>query len=457
MSAPRLPLPRSVAGRLAVASLAVLPLFLGGTGHLLQRAFGDSLLAGEARRLRLHSYLLLGEMDIEGNRPRLPAAFQEPLLNQLDSGLYAFVLDREGRELWRSASALLQPAPAGPVTAPEAGSTRFAYAADAGLLTFYHPVLWERAEGGDLPLTVLLTHSDRELRAALGAYRRTLWQGLGALGGLLVLAQILVLRWGLRPLRRLARDIADLESDPSRRLGEDYPREVLPLTGSLNLLLDSEHRQRERYRDTMADLAHSLKTPLAILRGLEDAGRLPADAGEPLARMGGIIDHQLQRATRGVQHQLTTARPVAPVVERLLASLDKVYWQAPRAVRTRGDAEASFRGDERDLLEVLGNVLDNAYKYSASRIRVDYRHGAGGLEIEVQDDGPGIEPGLARRLTRRGERGDEAAPGQGIGLAVTADILAAYGGQLSLGTSQALGGARVTLSFPVADGPRSAR
>lgn len=450
--------PRSLLGRLTLASLCVLPVLLGGAGAILDRAHRDSLLAGEEERLRLHVYMLLGEIDLRDGRPVAPEAFGEPRLNQQASGLYAYLLDDGGIELWRSPSAALQPAsPAAPAGRDRKvsanGGAGFGYRPRDGLLSLRYPVIWERERGGDLHFTVLFEREDTQLVAALRAYRHTLWQWLGLLGAALVACQLLVLRWALTPLRQLTLDLAALEGGQSGRLGGDYPREIAPLTTNLNLVLQSEREQRERYRNTLGDLAHSLKTPLAILRGMQDSGALAPAAADPLDRMAAIIDHQLQRATRAMAHRLADAVPVGPAAARLLATLAKVYRDAPRRTALSDPQHIAFRGDERDLMELLGNVLDNAFKYSRSAIRVELSMTSQGIAIAVHDDGPGIPREQRRLIVGRGQRGDTLREGQGIGLAVAADITDAYGGRLAIDTSPLLGGALVQLSFAQAPGP----
>lgn len=453
--------PRSLLGRLTLASLCVLPAVLGGAGAILDRAYLDSLLAGEDERLRLHVFMILGEIDLKGGVPAAPEAFGEPRLNQQESGLYAYLLDAGGTELWRSPSAALQPPLGAPEarhwrSAPDRDAASFAYRRRQGLLSLFYPVIWERDSGGDLRLGVLVERDDAQMVAALGAYRRTLWQWLGLLGGALVACQLLVLRWALTPLRQLARDLSQLERGQSGQLAGDYPREIAPLTTNLNLVLQSEREQRERYRNTLGDLAHSLKTPLAILRGLQDGGDLSPAAADPLERMAAIIDHQLQRATRAMAHRLADAVPVGTTAARLLATLGKVYRDNPRQATLVDRQRAVFRGDERDLMEMLGNVLDNAFKYSRRELRVELAATGQGIDIAVHDDGPGIADAQRRLIVQRGQRGDTRREGQGIGLAVALDIAEAYGGRLTIDDSPLLGGALVRLQFAQTPAPTAA-
>jgi two-component system sensor histidine kinase PhoQ len=254
-----------------------------------------------------------------------------------------------------------------------------------------------------------------------------------------------IVRFGLTPLRRLAERVQAIEDGRDSALGDGWPREVRPLIDSLESLLRGEQQRRERTRNTLADLAHSLKTPLAVLRSADlAAGDYAQLKREQLERMDEVMQWHLQRATGG-NHRLLQRVEVGPVIERLRATLLKVY--ASRSVEIDVDVEASarYRGDERDLMELLGNLLDNACKYADGRVRVSGSRGAeGGLMLIVEDDGEGVSPELRDALLSRGARADTRREGQGIGLAVVMELVAAQDGELVLGDSE-LGGARVEL------------
>ena len=275
-----------------------------------------------------------------------------------------------------------------------------------------------------------------------------MWLWLGATLLLLLLVQLLIVRWGLQPLRRLSVAIARIEAGEAARLEGYWPREVRPLVDNLQTLLDGEQRRRERMRNTLADLAHSLKTPLAVLRSADaSAPDYAALQREQLERMEEVVAWQLQRASGGQQHLLQRVH-VAPALERLRDTLLKVYAERELEITVRCPQDARFRGDERDLLELLGNLLDNACKYGRRRIDVEVSGGIGGqaLRIVVEDDGEGISPELRDALVQRGARADTRGEGQGIGLAMVLEIVRAQGGRLSFADSP-LGGARVVVTL----------
>ncbi len=258
------------------------------------------------------------------------------------------------------------------------------------------------------------------------------------------------MRWGLQPLRSIADELSRIESGQTDRLTGRYPRELKGLARNINSLIQHAQARQQRYRDSLGDLAHSLKTPLAILQGLSDrqepvAAQSPVLA-EQVSRMNQIVSHQLQRAAASGRNSLAKRLRVRPVVERIARSLDKVYQEKAIEVELEVADEAGFMGDEGDLMEVLGNLMDNAWKYGSGKVRISAQGQGGGLVLDVEDDGRGIADDQAAEVVRRGRRVDEHAPGQGIGLAVVEDILKAYRGELQIGRS-ALGGARFTILF----------
>jgi two-component system sensor histidine kinase PhoQ len=275
----------------------------------------------------------------------------------------------------------------------------------------------------------------------LARFRVNLVGWLGAMSLLLLVALLLALRWGLAPLRRVADEVAAVEAGHQDRLRGAYPHELRALTDNLNALLASGYARETRLGNALADLAHSLKTPLAVLRGA--LGDPPSAAlTEQIRRMDEIVAYQLERARGRPTASLAPPVPLGPALERLLGALGKLH--AGRAVATELDLtpDLSFRGAEGDLLEVIGNLLDNAFKWTRTRVRVEARREAGMLVIRVEDDGPGIPAGQVQALGERGARADLSAPGHGIGLAVVREICKAYGGDLSIAASP-LGGALV--------------
>ncbi len=443
---------RSLARRLLYASVAILPLFLGLTALILEEAFRASQASAKEVQLRAHSYLLMGVAEWSGGTVWMPDALPEPRLNQLGSGLYAYI-SHNGQLLWRSASAVLQQPPASMAEPVEPGQPRFEERdGTAGQLVRYEQVLWETSGGATVPLLFIVAESRALLDAELRSFRVTLWRWLGGLGVLLALLLVGLLRWGLRPLHQLAQDLHAIEQGEAAQLEGVYPEELQPVADNLNQLIQSERQQRERFRNSLGDLAHSLKTPLAVLRSALD-DQVPRDALQAevrgqVERMDQIVRYQLQRAVTRAPLPLAQAVPLPRVVERLQGALGKVYHDRAIDWQLRMIEPCAFAGDEQDLFELLGNLLDNACKYGRHRVALTARQQEDGtLRIEVEDDGDGVPDALHGAILKRGERADTAQQGQGIGLAVVVDILSSYGGSLTIRRSR-LGGACFALELP---------
>jgi two-component system sensor histidine kinase PhoQ len=441
---------RSLAGRFLIASLLLLPVLLGVSAYMLDLAFRRSLLSGETERLRAHAYLLLAAAEFVDGELWMPEEFQEPRLNQIDSGLYGLVSSNEDPALWRSPSARLLRVrvPRMPIVP---GQTYFGtVASNQGPLFIYsHDVAWE-TEAGEQLLRISVLHHQQTLEAEQAGYREQLWRWLGLLAVLITLTQAMILKWGLRPLNALARDLRLIESGAEAQLKGHYPSEIQAVTDSLNQVLGSERLQRERYRHTMDDLAHSLKTPLSVIQSTlggssRESVQLIADQVE---RMRQIVDHQLRRAVVNRGGFPGKTIPIAPVVHRLVTSLEKVYQSKGVSTEVRIQEDCSFAGDERDLLELLGNLVENAFKYCRGKVLVSASGQHGELRIHIEDDGSGVPPEKRQTILERGARADTATAGQGIGLAVAVDILSSYGGSISVGAGNELGGAAFDISLP---------
>ena len=448
----------SLNARLLLASSVVLAAFLGITGLVLDSAFRASADTALRDRLQGYVYALLAASDLDARGAlRLPAELPDPRFSLIGSGLYAEVVDSGGKPVWRSKSLLgLNIAFA---MAPEVGQREFAPLAvdrDLPLLSLAFTVSWEMDGSGSQRYTYRVAENLVSFNAEVSRFRRSLWAWLAGAAILLLLVQGAVLRWSLAPLRRVADDLRAIETGLAQRLRGDYPRELRSLTDNLNGLLTSADNHLKRYRDSLGNLAHSLKTPLAVLRGaldgeMQDAA-LRAIVREQLAGMTHLIEYQLQRAATSGRAPLAAPVEVKPAIEKIVAALAKVYADKGIGISLDVEPAATFHGDAGDLTEMLGNLLDNACKWCRRQVQVHARRmPASGtarpvLEISVEDDGPGIPADLKSRVLERGARADESTPGHGLGLAMVQDTVALYHGQLSLETSQ-LGGLLVRLRF----------
>jgi two-component system, OmpR family, sensor histidine kinase PhoQ len=442
---------RSLTARVAVGAGLVAAVFIALSAFALERAFRESARSSRQERLLGQVYLLMAaaEVDAQGQLT-LGGGPLDPKLEMPGSGLYGFISDGQDHGVWRSRSGLNVELPQVPLLPP--GDQRFneVAATDGGYFVQSFGVSWATA-GGSYPFTFNVAEDLRPYHEQLAIYRHSLWGWLGAMALLLLLAQSLILRWGLSPLRDVADELTGLEQGRQEGIAGNYPTEVKRLTDNLNTVLTHERARQKRYRDALADLAHSLKTPLALVRGALSTPRpgpeLARTLEEQVERMDHIVGYHLQRAAASGRTGLAVPQPLRPAVERTLKALAKVHADKRIDTEVAIDPALRFRGDEGDLMELLGNVLDNACKWCRSRVRAAAELKDGQLVVAVEDDGPGISDADARRVLERGARADQSVPGHGIGLAVTRDIVEAYGGSIVMARS-ALGGASVTLLLP---------
>lgn len=433
--------------RMLLGASLVLAVFVVLATLALDRAFYESARSARQERLLGQVYLLIAaaEVDRDG-KLSLPSSLSEARFSLPGSGLYAHIADRTGNTVWRSPSSLGVTAPFQTALAP--GGKRF----DTGQTYFVQSLGVKWAVGQKhYPFTFSISEDLAEFNAQIKHYRQSLWRWLAALSVLLLLAQAAMLRWGLRPLRQVARELNAIEAGGQEKLQGIYPEEIKRLTDNLNSLIQHERAQQTRYRNALGDLAHSLKTPLAVMRGAlsGDPAQLPATVEDQVAHMDDIVTYQLQRAaTSGIKSPMATPIPILPVIEKIISALNKVHREKGVNTDITVPDDITFPGDEGDLMELLGNLIDNAYKWCRQQVKISAVVHDSQLTIAIEDDGPGIPPAQAENILQRGVRADEAVPGHGIGLAVARDITEAYQGRIGADKSS-LGGAMIRVDFPL--------
>ncbi|MDH3638264.1 MAG: ATP-binding protein [Gammaproteobacteria bacterium] len=444
--------------RLLLAASVALAAFLGLTGLALDRAFRNSAQAAIEDRLtgQLHGLLAAAEL-ADGGGLELPDTLPEARFDRVNSGLYAQVVDSGGRVIWRSRSLLGNELPLDPPLAP--GVKDFSsWEMDGNKLFLYRfGVAWEDTDVRLENFVFSVAEDHHEYLSQVSAFRRSLSLWFGGAVVLLMVVQGAVLRWGLAPLREVAEDIKEIEQGRRSQLTGTYPRELQGLTENINAFLRNELNQSQRYRQSLDDLAHSLKTPLAVLRGAVeskgwDEGTRADIAGE-VDRMSEIVGYQLQRAAARNRRTLVVPVALRTHADKVLRSLKKVYLNKSVEVDINVESELMFYGDSGDLMEVLGNLLDNAFKWCVRRVTLsaepltDERYRRSGVRLVIGDDGPGIDASLWEPVLKRGVRADQRVGGQGIGLAVVREIVDAYQGELSISPAGA-SGTQVTVEFP---------
>ncbi len=448
----------SLSARLLVSVSVLLLLFFGATVIVLDTAFRT---AGEqARRDILDGHLmqlLAAANPNDEGALSFPPDLHEERFNSIGSGLYGELRDDGGELVWRSRSALGLAIPQGGF--PQLGARVFARESlDDGtpLLTLSLAVQWEFPDGELKPYLFKVAESLDSFNAQVAEFRGQLVGWFAAIALIMLLSISILMRGLLRPLRQIETEIAEIEEGNRASLSEKFPTELTGVARNMNLLIDNERARSDRYRHTLDNLAHSLKTPLAAMRALTADGasspELQGRFDEQIGRMDEIVRYQLRKpAATAADNLVLGPVPVAQEVERLVNGLRKVYHDKQPEIDADVSPAASFRGDTGDFLELAGNLLDNACKWCKGKVSITVRPSAdsGGMRLAVDDDGPGIPEDAAETLLERGTRLDEATPGHGIGLAIVRDIAKSYGGSLTIGRST-LGGARFTVDIPPA-------
>lgn len=450
----------SLQGRLLAAATAMLVTFLGITGVGLDRAFQQSALGAVRDRLQAQIYLLLGAAEVDEHAElSVPPLLPEARFSTPNSGLYAEIADAAGKSVWRSPSMLDRQVPFPAAQFP--GQPVFAEVLDSSggrLFTLSFAVIWEVGEAVTQRYTFRVAEARETFAAQVQSFRHNLggWFAVSAIA--LSAVQILVLRWSLAPLRQVARELAEIEEGARCELTTVYPREIQQLTGKLNGLIRHSREHLQRSRNALGNLAHSLKTPLAVLRATMETTsqltHLQRTVAEQVDRMSQLVEYQLQCAAASGRTTMATPLLVEPVVKKIMTSLSKAYHSKGVVWSAEVPSSSRFHGDQSDFMEVMGNLIDNAFKWSRSQIIVrafpsqETGSTQTGLVIEVEDDGPGIPSSKLTSVLRRGIRADPATAGHGIGLAVIREIVEEiYQGAITIERGS-LGGARIRIEFP---------
>ncbi|MBT1445391.1 GHKL domain-containing protein [Shewanella sp. JM162201] len=436
----------SLKTRLFVSASVLMLLLLPALGLALYQAFEREVLASSRDEMSALVYSVLAQADVIEGELEMPAMLPDPLFNVDSSGLYAIVTLPDHDVVWRSGS-LIARDPLPDLTPPPAGldARSFGDTSLTGepLFVMSYTALYE-SDGRDVPVTVHILKSQLRFHEALDSFKGRLWRYLLATMILLALVLGLWLRWTIKPISRFETELKAVELGEKERIDSDYPKELGPLVHQLNSLLTTEQNQRKRYRNALSDLAHSLKTPLAVLQshpGLDDAVMEQVDS------ISHSISHQLKRAQSAGAASWHQGVEILPQAERLSRSLGKIHRDKAIDIELALTPELVFKGDKGDLTELLGNLLDNACKAASKRVRLSASKLDGSLRLCVEDDGPGVDESMREKIFERGMRADTYDKGHGIGLAIVRDLTDAYQGRLRVERSELLGGAKFEVSF----------
>ncbi len=444
----------SLSARLLISVSVLMLFFFGATIVVLDTAFVS---AGEqAREDILDGYLMQLLAAAEPNESGdlgLPIDLFEAGFNSIGSGLYAELRGNADTVVWKSRSALGLQLPYG--GDGDLGVRVFArdqLLDGTPLLTLSLAVQWEFQDGSLRPYVFQVSESLDSFNQQIANFRRQLFGWFAAVAVIMLLAIAVLMRSLLKPLRQVETEIGEIEGGDRTSLSEEFPTELAGVARNMNLLIDSERARSDRYRHTLDNLAHSLKTPLSAVRALlaESQAAFGDKVNEQVDRMDEIVRYQLRKPAASATKLVLAPVAVEDEVKRLVEGLRKVYRDKQPDILTDVRPGVQFRGDTGDFLELAGNLLDNACKWCEKRVQIALEpavNPSGGMLMSVDDDGPGVPENAVDALLNRGTRLDESTPGHGIGLAIVKDIASSYGGSVTISRSK-LGGAKIVISIP---------
>ncbi|MCH9806777.1 MAG: sensor histidine kinase [Alphaproteobacteria bacterium] len=457
----------SIAFRLIAASMVWTLLVLPAAGFIIYSLYRDDVQASFDSRLeKLVTAITIDSMLVGAATPVPPNNLYEPLFEVTHSGWYWQIkpLDDQLGPTLKSASlataSLPSPEQLGYPADPD---TNMRWRNDAGpdgkpvRIVEVVDTIGHRPEAPRY--SIVVAGPSEWLEYSVATFRSRLTLALALAGAALLGLMFVQIRFGLSPLQKVEQAVADVRSGEAARLEGEVPAEIEPLRDELNALIQSNEDIIERARTQVGNLAHGLKTPIAVIAN---------EAREHDSALGNKVIEQTQLMSDQVQHYLERARmvarvgavgritPVGEVAAPLVRALEKIH--SDKAIKIAVDCpkEARFQGEKHDLEEMLGNLLDNACKWSNGRVALnvrvvkpDKRTGPVRLKISVEDDGPGLTPEQRARIGKRGLRLDETKPGTGLGLSIVIDLAQSYRGRLSLFESP-LGGLKASLDLPAA-------
>lgn len=435
----------SLAARLALTTAVWSALALLVTGVILTELFrSDAEREFDARIEADLVHLVRDAVGRPEGQPTLPGTPLGPLFREPFSG-WAWQV-RRGDEIVAQSGSLgpLIDGVMEPLLAPGAAPADFIAPGGIPSRGAARPIL---LGGAEAPLIFATARPRAEIDDSLSYFSTLLLYSLAAFGAVMFAGSLLLTRIMLAPVTRLEEAVRRMRDGETAPLDSRWPREIMPVIGELKDLSAHIDRLIERSRNQTSDLAHALKTPLTIMR--QAAERTPAETAEPLIA-------QLDRIERSLDWHLTRRRlagahygrvNVCDVTEDVLFAMSRLFEGRDLDLKSQVETNARFIGDEEDLHEMLGNLVENACKWASGSVTVSGAVSGDELHIRVDDDGPGIPDHVAEAVFRRGARLDETAPGHGHGLAIVRDITGLYGGAVDIGVS-ATGGASIRLTLP---------
>ncbi|MGZ9898962.1 ATP-binding protein [Shewanella gaetbuli] len=437
----------SLKARFIASGLLLIMVLLPVIGFTVNQAFERQIALSIENQLKAYMYSVLAVTEVEDSQLNMPPHLVENQFNVIGSGLYALISDPKGKIIWSSDSFFDLNAPA--LNSPKAGDSLFYRIKINDIKHVAYSFTVRFATANQLvPLTIHIIKDESDYQYQVDEFNSTLWVWIGILMLVLVVVQVVWLTWTLKPLNQFSNEITLVEQGKLAELNQSYPKELNKLAKQLNALLHTEKQQRNRYRNALADLAHSLKTPLAVIKSQP---QLNKDSQEQLNHINHIIGYQLKKAQSVGSNAWHLGVNVNDTAEKLVRTLGKIYHDANKDIDYQlhldNHQAAIFKGDSADLSEMIGNLLDNACKAAKHNVLLSIYSNAESLTIHVEDDGVGLTQQQQASIFERGARADTYQQGHGIGLAIVSDIVNSYQGKLQVGQSAELGGAKFSIIF----------
>jgi two-component system sensor histidine kinase PhoQ len=450
----------SINSRMLVAASIILVGFLGIAGMMIESSYKASAVDALKERLQLHMSAIIAsaEQDDQGSF-KLIYAMPEGRSFDVGSGMYVQIITNDGRAVWSSRSMRGAVFPINIDLRRGESRYQFISASDnSSLLAYSLGMTWGANEKSKEDYVFIVAESLDRFNEQLLKFQQNLWAWLAGVTVALLVMLTLILRWGLASLRQVANDLRDIESGRHAELRGQYPKELCGLTDNLNALIQSRREYEERYKASLGDLAHSLKTPLAVLRGAvvapnQSIDGLRSSVEEQVGRMDQIVHYQLQRAATSGRVALVAPVDIEGLINKVVNALQKVYADKGVKCHVEIHSRPKFHCDEGDMMELVGNLVDNAFKWCKGRVEIHLHQDFAprgqifGLVIDVMDDGPGVAEADISTVLARGGRIDPETSGHGIGLAMVQNIVELYQGELEISRA-VLGGAMVRVWLP---------
>lgn len=449
----------SLKQRLIAAGLAWIAIGLAVAWLALSNVFQTHVSRQFYEELFVHLEELERLARFDESGAKLTGAFSDPRYDVANSGYY-WEIQRDNTVLARSPSMQAAPLKTPPDGRADIGVHTHTIAGPTGTLFVAERLLWP--DPGKAPVRFIIGTDKRHLDSLVDSFNYTLSWALTALGAFMSLAAALLIIYAMRPLAQLNVDLNDVRAGRAKMLAGTYPSEVQPLVDNMNSLLASTRELVQRARTQAGNIAHGLKTSLAVLTDeayrIGDSG-LDAHAQTILQhcqKMQAQIDYQTTRA-RVVANRLApgTAASVGEAGSDVVGALSRLYEHRGIKFETHIQPELRVACDDQDLKEVLGNLVDNAGKHARSLVRISSSEADNQVQIIVADDGPSLPVEAHEAVFNIGERWDTQTPGTGLGLAIARDLVTLYGGKIELDTSD-LGGLAVIVKLPRIGDPNSA-